>query len=87
MKQLENASARFCISRLEALKIRTQNTAEVAFGNELDELDDMAARLYMNDYYHTAYEIQKGLGIGWDIGQIDKRKLDNWLTKPWELTR
>lgn len=46
MKQLKNASARFYISRLEALKIRTQNTAEVAFGNELDELDDMAARLY-----------------------------------------
>lgn len=83
MKELENASARFHISRLEALKIRTQNAAEQAFGNELDELDDMAARLYMNDYYHTTYEIQKGLGIGWDVGQIDQRKLDNLLSKPW----
>ena len=83
MKQLENASARFHISRLEALKIRTQNAAEMAFGNELDALDEMAARIYMDDYYHTAYEIQKGLGIGWDVSKIDQRKLDNLLSKPW----
>ena len=83
MKQLENASARFHISRLEALKIRTQNAAERAFGNELDQLDSMAAKLYMDDYYHTAYEIQRGLGIGWDVSQIDQRKLDTILSKPW----
>jgi SPP1 gp7 family putative phage head morphogenesis protein len=83
MKQLENASARFHISRLEALKIRTQNAAERAFGNELDQLDQMAARIYMDDYYHTAYEIQRGLGIGWDVSQIDQRKLDNIVSKPW----
>lgn len=83
MKQLENASARFHVSRLEALKIHTQNAAEQAFGNELDQLDQMAAKMYMDDYYHTAYEIQRGLGIGFDVAQIDKRKLDNLLSKPW----
>ena len=83
MKELENASARFHVSRLEALKIRTQNAAERAFGNELDQLDQMAARVYMDDYYHTAYEIQKGLGIGFDVAQIDQRKLDTLLSKPW----
>ena len=83
MKELENASARFHISRLEALKIRTQNAAEMAFGNELDQLDQMAARVYMDDYYHTAYEIQRGLGIGWDVSQIDQNKLDKILSKPW----
>ena len=83
MKELENASARFHISRLEALKIRTQNAAERAFGNELDQLDSMAARIYTDDYYHTAYEIQRGLGIGWDVGQVDQRKLDSIVSKPW----
>lgn len=83
MKQLENASSRFHISRLEALKVRTQNAAERAFGNELDALDDMAARMYTDTYYHTAYEIQRGLGIGWDVGQIDQRKLDKIVAKPW----
>lgn len=83
MKELENASARFHVSRLEALKIRTQNAAERAFGNELDQIDSMAARMYMDDYYHTAYEIQRGLGIGFDVAKIDQRKLDNLLSKPW----
>lgn len=83
MKQLENASSRFHISRLEALKVRTQQAAEVAFGNELDQLDSMAAKVYMDDYYHTAYEIQRGLGIGWDVSQIDQRKLNNIVSKPW----
>ena len=46
MKELENASARFHISRLEALKIRTQQALEVAFGNELDSLDSMVKALY-----------------------------------------
>lgn len=83
MKELENASSRFHISRLEALKIRTQNAAERAFGNELDAIDEMAARVYMDDYYHTAYEIQKGLGVGWNVGQIDQSKLDKIVSKPW----
>lgn len=83
MKQLENASARFHVSRLEALKIRTQNAAERAFGNEVDQIDQMAARVYMDDYYHTAYEIQRGLGVGFDVSQIDQRKLDTLVSKPW----
>ena len=83
MKELENASSRFHISRLEALKIHTQNAAERAFGNELDQLDQMAAKIYMDDYYHTAYEIQKGLGIGWDVSKIDQNKLDKIISKPW----
>ena len=83
MKELENASARVHVSRLEALKIRTQHSAEVAFGNELDFIDAMARRVYTEDYYHAIYEMQKGFGIGWEIGQIDERKLETLITKPW----
>lgn len=85
MKELENASAKFHISRLEALKIRTQQAAEVAFGNELDAVDKMTRKVYSEDYYHSIYEVQKGFGIGWDIGQIDERKLDQLISKPWTL--
>lgn len=83
MKELENASARFHISRLEALKLRTQQSLEVAFGNELDSLDDMVKRLYQSGYYHTCFEVQKGFNIGWEIGQIDERKLQKIISKPW----
>lgn len=83
MKELENASARVHVSRLEALKLRTQQAAEVAFGNELDAVDAMARKVYTEQYYHSAFELQKGFGIGWEIGQIDERKLDEFVKKPW----
>lgn len=83
MKELENASARVHVSRLEALKIRTQQYAEKAFGNELNEIDAMARKVYTEDYYHSCFELQKGWNIGWDIGQIDERKLDVIVSKPW----
>ena len=83
MKELENASAKYHISRLEALKLRTQNAMEVAFGNELDEIDSMARKVFSENYYHSIFEVQKGFNIGWEIGQIDERKLDKIISKPW----
>ncbi len=83
MKELENASAKYHVSRLDALKLRTQHAAEVAFGNELDEVDAMARKVFTEDYYHSIFEVQKGFNIGWDIGQIDERKLDKMVSKPW----
>lgn len=83
MKELENASARVHISRLEALKLRVQQAAETAFGNELDELDAMARKVFTEDYYHSIFEMQKGFNMGWEIGQIDERKLETMISKPW----
>lgn len=83
MKELENASARFHVSRLEALKLRTQQSLEVAFGNELDSIDEMVNHVYQSGYYHTCFEVQKGFNIGWEIGQIDERKLSKVISKPW----
>ena len=83
VKELENASAKFHISRLEALKIRTQQSMEVAFGNELDSLDHMIKNLYQSGYYHTCFELQRGFNAGWGIGQIDDRKLKKVISNPW----
>lgn len=83
MKQLENASAKFHISKLEALKIRTQQALEVAFGNEADVVDRMARNIFTENYYKSIFEVQKGFNVGWEIGQIDQKKLDKLITKPW----
>ena len=42
MKELENASARVHISRLDALKIQLQQQAELLYSNQLDALDAAA---------------------------------------------
>lgn len=83
MKELENASAKYHVSRLQALQIRTRQAAEVAFAKENEALADTLNGTYQSGYYHTAYEIQKGLGVGFDVGTIDQNKLDKLLKKPW----
>ena len=85
MKQLENASARFHINRLEALKIQTQQSVEVLFGNQLDSIDSAMRGIYTNGYYHTAYEIQKGVGVGWNFSTLDDKQISKVINKPWAV--
>lgn len=82
-KQLENASARFHISRLEALKLQTQQTIEVLFGNQLDSIDSTMRDVYKSGYYHTVFELQKGSGVGWDFSTLDDRNISKVINKPW----
>lgn len=86
-KELENASARLHISRLEALKIRTQNHLETAFAAENKAVENLVKNVYRSDYYHTCFELQKGFGVGFDIAGIDERKLDAVVKKPWTVDR
>ena len=85
MKELENASARFHISRLQSLQIQNQQVVEKLFGNQLDGLDTAMRQTYLSGYYHSAFEIQKGIGLGWNIGKIDERALDRVVNTPWTL--
>ncbi len=85
MKELENASAKFHITRLEALKLQTQQSLEVLFGNQLDTIDFTMKRIYLDGYYHTAYELQKGFGIGWDIAGVDQKQIEKVIRKPWTV--
>lgn len=83
LKELENASAKFHISRLEALKLRTQNAAEQAFAVEQNKLTECLTDTWKQDYYHTAYEMQKGFQVGFDVAQVDNRRVTKLLDKPW----
>lgn len=83
MKELENASARVHISRLDALKIQLQQQAELLYSNQLDYLDTVTRQAYAGSYYHTAYEIQKGLGVGWTMQAINENTIKKVLSRPW----
>ena len=83
MKQLENASARVHISRLEALKLQLQQQAEVLYSNQLDYVDAAARKMYEGSYYHTAFELQKGLGVGWTMQAINEETITKVLSRPW----
>lgn len=83
MKELENASARVHVSRLQALKLQLQQQVEVLYGNQTDGLDRLLRNIYTDGYYHTAYEIQKGFNVGWNLHQFNEKQLDRILSKPW----
>ncbi len=82
-KQLENASAKVHISRLEAMKLQMQQHLEVLYGNQLDSLDGAMRSLYSDGYYRNVYEVQKGLGVGYDLQKLDENKISKVISKPW----
>ena len=83
MKQLENASAKAHISRLEALKLQVQQQVEIVFGNQLDGIDKAMRAVYSAGYLHTAFEIQKGTGIGYTLAAFNQTLIDKILNRPW----
>ena len=85
MKELENASAKYHITKLEALKIQTQQSLEVMFSKQLGTVTGAMGDLFESGYYHTAYELQKGFNIGWDIAGLDQSQIEKVLAKPWAV--
>jgi len=83
MQQLENASAKAHITKLEALKLQNQATIEKLFGKQYKSLYGAAGAIYEDGYYHSCYEVQKAFGIGWNIPAIDDNKLSAILSTPW----
>ena len=82
-KELENASARFHISRLEALKINTAAAIEELYNKEEQKLNFHLSEEYQTDYYRTIYEIQKGYNTYFDVAKLDLNRIDKLLKKPW----
>lgn len=82
-KQLENASARFHISRLEALKIEMQHHLEELYGNYLDGLDGALRRTYQDSYYKTCYTMQEGYHTGFEVASLPESAVDAVIKKPW----
>lgn len=82
-KQLEAASTKVHVSRLEALKVQMQQQAEMLYSYERDGIDELARSVYTDGYYHTAYEIQKGIGVGFDLMALDANRIDKLIAKPW----
>ena len=83
MRQLENASARVHVSRLEAIKLQIQQQAEALYANQLDLVDAATREMYLGSYYGTAFELQRGLGVGWTMQAINEATIAKVLSRPW----
>ena len=82
-KQLEKASTLYHVERLQALQVQMQQQIELAYGYELDTFDKFIANQYKANYYYSAFEISKGLGVGVDLMKLDEKKIAKLISKPW----
>lgn len=82
-KMLKKAAARQRVTRLEAIILRLQQHIEKLFGKQEQLLQEGLQKLYKQEYYHTAFELDKGFGIAHEFGSINTNKLDDIIKKPW----
>ena len=82
-KELENASARIHIQRLEALQLQVKNSIETLRNKENEMLEDYLIKNYEDTYYHSLYEISKGLNLKTSFATLDRNKINQVIRKPW----
>ena len=82
-KELENASTRHRVTRLQAMQLQMQQQVESLMGNEVDGLDNLISDIYEDGYYRTIFEVQKGVGVGESFATLDKDKISKVISKPW----
>lgn len=80
---LERASVRMHVSRLEAMKLQMQQHAEELAASMASLMDEYTTDAYAQQYYHVAYELQKGIGVGTAFNKIDKEQIRRVIRKPW----
>ncbi|HCT63874.1 MAG TPA: phage head morphogenesis protein [Lachnospiraceae bacterium] len=83
VKELESASDIYRMDRLRALQLQMRQQVEILEAKKVTGLTDTLGKVYEDGYYHTIYEIQKGLGEGMAFATLDTNKIEKVLSKPW----
>jgi len=82
-KELENASAKVHISRLEALQIQIKQELEKLSYREQQNTEEFIVNTYKDTYYKTAYELQTGHNIAFQVAVLDTESVKRVISKPW----
>jgi len=85
IRQLENASARVHISRLEALQLDMRQQVEELTWRRLSGRNALMRDIYQEGFARTAFEVQRGHNVGWRVGMPDQTQIDRIVSKPWTL--
>lgn len=83
VKELERASTKVHLSRLEALQIQMRQQVELLTGKKSEATNKLLKDIYEDVYYKTAFEVQKGFGVGFEFAKLDDETIDKVLSKPW----
>jgi SPP1 gp7 family putative phage head morphogenesis protein len=83
MKELENASIRVRMSRLEALQIQMRQQVELLTAKRQTGATSLLGDIYKDSYYRNIFELQKGIGIGASFAKLNSRQIESLLVTPW----
>ena len=82
-KELENASAKVHISRLNGLMLQIKEQVEKLYTIQEEDTSKFIIDSYRDTYYTTAYELQKGYNVGFNINVLDDILIKKLISKPW----
>lgn len=82
-KELENASAKVHISRLNALMLQIQERLEELYGQQNNSLSEYIIDTYKDTYYNSAYALQSGFNVAFNISAIDESIITKLILNPW----
>lgn len=85
MKELENASAKVHIKKLEALKLESAFQVEKLMGNIENGMNTLLSTVYEDSYYRSMYEISKGFEIGFNISKLDDDVIKRVIGQKWAV--
>lgn len=83
LKELENASARVHIEKLEAQKILMQAELEELYNYKNKTTQEFLEHNYEDRYYKTIFEGQKGFEIGYDINKLESKAITKAVMTAW----
>ncbi|MEK4854801.1 minor capsid protein [Paenibacillus sp. FSL H7-0756] len=83
MKELENASIRVRVTRLESIQLQMRQHIEEMSAKRLTGTTGLLGNVYKDGYYRSIFELEKGIGIGASFAKMDKRQLEAILSAPW----
>ncbi|MDF2652078.1 MAG: hypothetical protein K0Q73_7883 [Paenibacillus sp.] len=83
MKELENASIRARMSRLESLQLQMRQHIELLSAKRQEGATGLLDGIYKDSYYRNIFELQKGIGIGASFAKLNTRQIESLLVTPW----
>ncbi len=83
VKQLENASIRARIERLQMLELQVRQELEILAAYKEQGLTKLLGAEYKEGYYRSIYEVQKNAGMGTAFQTLPSREVNIILSKAW----
>ena len=83
IKELENASAKYHIERLEAMKLQISNQVQQLYNTRQYDMDNFLKNTFKDSYYNSAFNIMQGTGIGKKIYALNSDLVNTIINKPW----